>query len=427
MKPRNDVKVTELPLNTIQRGVNYVIMSNHINYITHSIHKYPAKFIPHIPRWAIQTYLGGGRRGLVLDPFSGSGTTLLEAAVSGHSSIGVDIDPLSRLIAKVKLTPLDTGRLHGVFQEIERGISKRKKGKFQPATSNLYHWFSRRNANDLSVLRDVIEKYKNEKDVYDFLIVTLSSIIRKVSNADDQSHKTYVSHTYPKTPPNVFITFRRALKEHIVQMEELSRYYGTTKPQFRLPNGVSATNFGDSVRKSSVDLAITSPPYIKAIDYIYNQMVELFWIGDLFDLDTQAKQNTYKRLYIGTKILYKSQYEKIPVTGYNFVDRLVRRIKKKDLKHAFIVADYFVKMKDNICATNYVLKPRGHYIVVIGNCKVSGVEIPISEFLAKISEENNFTVHNFFSYTIRNRYMRFSRSGKGGLITHDWVIDLIKK
>jgi len=421
-----DIKVKDLPIAESPKLVNYLITSNNVNYATHSIHKYPAKFIPNIPRWAIRKYLNGSKNKIVLDPFCGSGTSLLEAAIAEHKSIGIDIDPLSRLISKVKLTLIDPDLLRKTHEDILVKASQIRTGKFMPATENLLHWFTEVNINDLSILRDIIEQYKKEKDLYDFLIITFSSIIRAVSNADNQSQKTYVSHTYHKNAPPVFETFFKTFNRHIEQMTELKSLLNDKCPIFKLPDKIDATNIQKQVKNNSVDLTVTSPPYIKAIDYIYNQMVELFWIGDLFDLDTQKRQNNYKRNYIGTKMVSKSQYTKTPKTGFKSLDEIINLIALKDRKHAFIVADYFIKMKENLKSVRKILKTGGHYVMVVGNCNVSGLDVNVTSFLCDIAEKNGYKLHNVFSYTIRNRYMRFSRGGRGGLITHDWIIDLIK-
>src|SRR4030042_1773477 len=67
-----------------------------VSYATHGIHRYPAKFIPQIPRFCMESYSKVGDT--ILDPFVGSGTTLLEAYISGRDSMGIDIHPLARLI-----------------------------------------------------------------------------------------------------------------------------------------------------------------------------------------------------------------------------------------------------------------------------------------------------------------------------------------
>ena len=68
----------------------------------HSMHPYPAKFIPQIPRALIELFHPGDDSA-VLDPFCGSGTTLVEAASYGLQGIGVDLNPLATLVARVKV------------------------------------------------------------------------------------------------------------------------------------------------------------------------------------------------------------------------------------------------------------------------------------------------------------------------------------
>ena len=73
-------------------------------YASHGLHSFAAKFPPQLVRWGIERYSEPGQA--VLDPMSGSGTTLVEARLLGRHALGADIDPLARLIARVKATPL---------------------------------------------------------------------------------------------------------------------------------------------------------------------------------------------------------------------------------------------------------------------------------------------------------------------------------
>jgi len=73
--------------------------------LTHCFHAYPAMMIPQIPRRLLQKY--GSSAKTLFDPYCGSGTSLVEANVKGINAIGTDLNPLARLIAKTKTTPID--------------------------------------------------------------------------------------------------------------------------------------------------------------------------------------------------------------------------------------------------------------------------------------------------------------------------------
>jgi len=74
-------------------------------YLTHTFHSYPARFIPQIPLTFIKLFTE--ERGIVLDPFCGCGTTLVESFLNNRNSIGNDFNPLAALISKVKTTLIE--------------------------------------------------------------------------------------------------------------------------------------------------------------------------------------------------------------------------------------------------------------------------------------------------------------------------------
>ena len=86
----------------IPLGKEFRLLTNNVSYSTHTIHKYPSKFIPQVPHWAIQKYLKDVPNSYVFDLMCGSGTTMLEAFLQNKNSVGVDVDPLACLISKVK-------------------------------------------------------------------------------------------------------------------------------------------------------------------------------------------------------------------------------------------------------------------------------------------------------------------------------------
>jgi len=433
--------VKEIIPSDIERASILNIITRDVNTHTHGFHKYPAKFIPHIPKWAIEKYLNGFKGRTILDPFCGSGTSLVEGILAGHNVIGVDIDPLSAMISKVKTTRVDEVELKKISNWLIKGIKTKKKGTFIPDCETIEHWFTKDAIKKLSIIRTLInqipEKFtdnKKVKDVQDLLVICFSSIIRKVSNADNESQKTYVSHTKIKEPKEVNSLFFSQLELFV---DRATKFSATTNS--KLKNKIFCSSSSHPLDKllngQEIDLAITSPPYIKAIDYIYNQMTELFWVGDLFQMQTQAKQNKKKIEYIGNKQLSTGEFKHY--TPYNTIldidklDEKLRQVfdtdKKNGHKHSYVTFKYFVEMDKHFAETAKCLSKKTHYVMVVGNSSVSDIYFDTADFLIDIAARNGFRITNKWGYKIKNRFMRFDRKGRGGIIEIDWVLDFIRE
>jgi len=428
--------VKDIIPNEVENGAILNIVTRDVTPFTHGFHKYPAKFIPQIPRWALQKYAHSSGKHIILDPFCGSGTTLLESALYGNQSYGIDIDPLSVLISKVKTTKVNTHRLSEVSKWVIENINKKQKGIFTPDCETLNHWFSAEAIEKLSNIRYLIDRITVEfgnsteiQDIYDLLIICLSSIIRRVSNADNESQKTYVSHTKIKQPEEVNAMIIKQIKYFNERITDLSNY-----ENFKAPivyNSSSANSITELLNGEKIDLAITSPPYIKSIDYIYNQMVELFWIGDLFQMQTQNKQNQKKALYIGNKqipnIEYKNYSPYETVFGIENLDVKLKQVfdtdKSNGHKHSYITHKYFAEMENHFAEMSKCLKQKSHYIMVVGDSNVSNIYFDTADFLVEIAQRNGFTLVNKWGYKIKSRFMRFDRKGRGGIIDIDWVLE----
>lgn len=433
--------VRETIPNEIEQNTILNISTRDVNSHTHGFHKYPAKFIPQIPKWAITKYLNGNKDKFVLDPFCGSGTTLVESVLAGYSAIGVDIDPLSAMISKVKTTRVDQNELTNIANWLAKGIMMKRKGTFEPDCETIEHWFTKDAIKKLSAIRTLINQVpgifgdsKKVKDIQDLLLICFSSIIRRVSNADNESQKTYVSHTKVKDPEEVNSLFFSQL--HLF-VERTTKFTEITSARARSKVVVSssATSLEEKIKGQQIDLAITSPPYIKAIDYIYNQMVELFWIGDLFAMQTQTKQNKKKTHYIGNKQISKSEFNNYTpyntILGIEELDEKLQEVydtdKKNGHKHSYVTYKYFAEMEKHFAEMAKCLSRKTHYVMVVGDSNVSNIVFDTSDFLIDIAERNGFMITNKWGYKIKNRFMRFDRKGRGGIIEIDWVLDFEKK
>ncbi|MDD5155093.1 MAG: DNA methyltransferase [Candidatus Omnitrophica bacterium] len=417
------IKVTELPEDTSFNSV-FEITSNNVNYYTHGFFKYPCKFIPHIPRWAIKKYSKEGD--VVLDPFCGSGTTLLEAVTLNRIAAGIDFDPLSRLISRTKTykyTKKDIRDIEKIREKISKGKLELYK-EFVPDFSNISHWFPPQSIRGLSFIKSVILNNSNEKSrVRDFLMLCLASTVRKCSFADDTSPKPYVSKRIKKSPLNPSAVFIKILDNYL---NELKDNQGLVKNKCFIIGGnakkINRSRIKNYTRQN-VSLAVTSPPYINAFDYVRSLRLENIWLGHIQEKEIPA----YKERQFGTEAIPVRVYNKEAPSHFSVkLDMALKEIYKKDGKRAFVVSRFFNDMQENIKQVYSLLKNGGHYVIVVGNSQIRDVDIPTSDVIIDIAKKENFRLVNLFSYRIKNRYLRIPRKGRGGLIKEDWVIALEK-
>ena len=412
------IEVESLPVD-IQNGSTYLIKQANPNSYTHGMFKYPCKFIPEIPRWAINSFLSC-KKGVIFDPFSGSGTTLLEANINGIDAYGTEIDDIAKLIIKVKTTVLDerqTNCLEQKYSELMGVISQSDAKAFRPRIDNLEHWFCESTINELGRMRVYIDNI-DDADVRDFFRLCMVSIIKRVSNADDTSPKPYVSGKVKKIPPTVEKEFTSVFRRYKQMITELSGI-----------ENLGRTNIidGDALKflvPEKIDLAITSPPYINAFDYGRTMRLENLWMATL----TEEKLREKKSLYVGTeKINVKQEKSELAILEKSsLLKSYYYDIVEKDEKRALIVKKFFEDMQDNLNSVYGQMNAGGKYVIVIGNSTIRKVNVESWKVIKEIANDIGFKTIQYFNYIIQNPYIRIPRKGMGGKISKDYVLVLEK-
>lgn len=420
-------EVQEIPANP-QIGSTFIINAKGISSFTHGIFKYPCKFIPHIPRWFLTSYGNSKTREYgVLDPFVGSGTTLIESSLLSMPSYGIDIDPLSKLITKVKSTPFSEKEIvelklinNEYTKKLKTDLSEKSYSRFTPKFPNLDYWFPKESIKALATIKyfnsHFYKKTGSEK-INDFLAITLASIIRKASLADEQSPKPYISRKIKKTLPDIKTLFLDYLSKY---SNAIIGFSETAKVPLAKVIGYDAREVDKkSLAMGKVHLAMTSPPYINAFDYVRSLRLENIWL-DL--LSEQEIQNLYIK-HIGTEKISAEKYKKEkPSMGINALDLKLSKIYGLDKKRAYVVADFFKAMSENLKEVYGTLIKGGYYCIVVGDSKIKNITIPTSRYLIELAEKEGFILDNDFSYVIRNRYLRIPRMGRGGFIPKDYIL-----
>jgi DNA modification methylase len=401
------------PLEAIDHGQLFALsLSGTTTALTHGLHRFAAKFIPQVPAWALDAFAGRGS--VVVDPFMGSGTTLVEGLLRGGTTIGVDIDPLARFIARAKVAPVDDGRMAALAAD----VAQRWRAPApvlrppMPDIGHFDHWFSPVQWGWVQSLRDTIVGLDCDERERAFLLVVFSSTLRWVSNADDQSQKTYVSGTLRKQPPAVADVFWRFLRRAVAGLADLS---GKRHRQsvVLVPDDADATGLG--LPPASVDLAVTSPPYLDSVDYPYNMMLEYFWLGPLLGVPDRQAFNALRRRPIGAKN---------PAVRVDLPEGLAGLVALDDMPPARRAAatTYFALMERHFAELARVLRPGGRYVFVVGNSQTLAGVVPLHDALVRLAASAGLSLERAFGYRIRRHYMKFPRNGRGGIILIDWVL-----
>ena len=184
-----------------------------------SIHPYPAKFIPQIPRTLIKEIkVPSGTS--ILDPFCGSGTTLTEAQSLGIPSVGIDLNPIACLISRVKTQPFPPMFQESAEKCVQRAMTSRNY--VIPEIPNLNHWFKVDIQHALASLLHEIRSV-NDNLIREALQLAFSSIIVRVSNQESDTRYAAIEKNIESK--DVFNLFLSACK-HItkVKSENPSRY-----------------------------------------------------------------------------------------------------------------------------------------------------------------------------------------------------------
>ena len=400
-----------------------------VSYATHGIHRYPAKFIPQIPRFCLDSFSRVGDT--VLDPFMGSGTTLLESYILGRNCYGVDIHPLARMIAKVKTTPIDPVHLSSLADHLFARIKADEddNGEWVPEIPNRDHWFRPEVLADLATIKKHVWRMR-KGDYQDFFKICFSSIIRKMSNSDADSLIPEVTtfrkklDEQGKTSFDSIGRFENTVRNKLIDAEELWRMSQDVEEDywsvpFTKIIGKDARDI--QLEDSEVDLAITSPPYASAVHYVSVHKLEMFWLDlldDLAKLDGQV---------VGTSRAYVEEYRPWePKTAIPELKSVLHELVEKEKKSAYIVYKYFDDMRRNFAEVNRVLKRSGRYCMVVGENTFRKVRIPTYSILARIAARSGFEVKAVYSYDIINRHLDVPR-WNNSRIEKDYILVLQRK
>jgi hypothetical protein len=232
----------------------------------HRLHPYHGKFIPQLVEVLLGRYLAPGDH--VLDPFAGSGTTLVQALESGLDATGVDVAAFNCLLMRVKTAPYDLGELaeelgdvHGRLESL--GLRRRR------ASGYLRRWYVPQAAAELLAFRELIPEYRH-RDVLRVILSRAARSSRRAAHFDLEAPKEpqlgeYWCHKHRRQcrPVESAVGFlRRYTHDTRARIEEFARVRDVDRE--------AAVLHGDARElelAGPYDGILTSPPYPGLIDY----------------------------------------------------------------------------------------------------------------------------------------------------------------
>ena len=271
--------------------------------LTHDIHTYPARMHPATARALIELILGGtaqsGQDALFLDPFCGSGTTLVEARHRGLRVIGVDANPLAALLAQAKTWVQPAARLSKLRDSGQRiaaaalaeGKAARRSNYEAPPervppgidaeerNRRLLHWYAPHVRRELEHLAGGIDRVRErDPELADVLTVILSSILYKVSRRTSDTDPTRVDRKVSRgAAARLFGERTQALVNGLRALPH-ARETGSLRPPGQVHVG-DARSLGELVEAGSVAGIATSPPYAGTYEYADHQRLRLDFLG----------------------------------------------------------------------------------------------------------------------------------------------------
>ena len=337
----------------------------------HPVHPFPARMAPSI---ALDVIADSQKPIRVLDPMSGSGTVLAVAHSKGHQAIGVDLDPLAVLISRVWTIPIDVDAVREtateVIEQARRMFPSMRTRDAYPRDADaetrkfVRYWFDDYARRQLASLAIAIE-FISDKTVREALWCAFSRLI--ISKQSGASLAMDLSHSRPhrkfkRAPSKPFRTFLSAVQRVTANCIDRS-----DQPSAPLPKVHEGDARSLDLPDSSIDLLITSPPYLNAIDYLRCSKFSLVWMGYSVGELRRIRSTT-----VGAEVGLDAQ-------AHCGIQRVLTNLKlqpKLPARQEAILARYVFDMQRAANEAARVLDSDGRAVYVIGENTLRGTFVP---------------------------------------------------
>lgn len=345
-----------------------------------------------------------GSPGVVLDPFAGVGTTLVQAMLRGYHTVGFEINPYAALAAHVKVHApfLDLSRLKSLNEALEASPCKWQSQSHPVQTvapdgfRSRIPFFSPAVEQQVFRILDFINAIEAE-DLRDLFRVAFGSVMVRFSN--------YTYEPSLSTRPGAgkpLIENEDAVAVLVEKLRQMTRDIEWAQAQVRPPLPVSPShrvfnaNFMTAAETHladlPVDLMITSPPYMNNYHYVRNTRPQLYWLA-LMNASSALKQleeENFGKFWQNVRTAIPLE----PRFAHRTLNLLIQQLREIRAEKgpyggpgwANYVTAYFNDAHRFFRVLKNVLKPGGVGVIVVGNSIIQGIEFRVDDFLAELAE-----------------------------------------
>ncbi|MCI5868787.1 MAG: helix-turn-helix domain-containing protein [Dorea sp.] len=419
------------------------------DYGTHGFHRYVGRFPAHLIRALINAF-GADENDTILDPFCGSGTTLVEARMLGIKAKGIEISPLSAMISRVKsqfpdeglqvtelvsdLTIFYMNRWDEFVQNQDldsfsyEEILKRE-GNTISHFANIERWFTKEALLGTSIIVEFISNQTGY--VKDFLTIALSSKMRSIGNVDVD----VVRAEYRKTPrQNVDVL--KLVKSQILKMSrEITNTIVSSKNIIGTQNDIEVIQgsvLNINLGRNSISHIITSPPYgVESLSYLRTHLLSFRALESILGVDPY----NFGEEVIGSEYLDKTspdiqrfKVQNVSKTYTAFFGGLLKKkVSGAEEKRILMMMKFFEDMYEVVAKFDEWLKPGGHVAFVIGNKKIGDDIIPTDTIITEIFERFGFGLDESIPHKLKTNNSNSQVPWQDRIIENEFVMLFTKE
>lgn len=370
-------------------------------YLTHAIVSYPAKFIPQVVRYAINTYTE--KEDWIIDPFAGSGTVGVEAVLSKRNAVLYDLNLLLNHIMPLKVHQGKEllGKEH--LCKLLDSMQENKRHHFMPTWTNVEYWYALEILNHLSQLWGFVHSSKDS--VYSEII--------KVGLLKASKRFSYTEHRTPKLARSkrklaaIEALLRENWQEQLIEMvhthclktlQNLNDFILHTEHHQNRVEFYGGVDSSNVTVQRECNALITSPPYLQAQEYIRSTKMDLFWLGH-----TEEEIKELSRL----EIPYRKPDR---IIHTKTLDKVRDRLTRKDLTSR--LDSYFCHTINALENSMNKLKPNAYACIFVGNPRIDGITVEIWRILTEYFSERGYTFVKVYEDRIKTRQLFGTRKNK---------------